>query len=65
MIAADDLDSFIDMTETAQHERENLKRITLKVNKIAFTPPGVETAKRNKNDYSPKLDSKHTRGNGI
>ena len=39
------LDSFIDMIETAQQERENLKRITLEVNKIAFTPPVVDTAK--------------------
>ena len=44
-LAADDLDSFIDMIETAQQKRENLKRITLDVNKIAFTPPGVDTAK--------------------
>ena len=29
-LAAGDHDSFIDMTETAQQERENLKRITLK-----------------------------------
>ena len=30
-LLADDLDSFIDMIETATVERENLKRITLKV----------------------------------
>ena len=47
-LAADDLDSFIDMTETAQQEKENLKRIALEVNKIAFTPPGVDTAKSQK-----------------
>ena len=44
-LAADDLDSFIDILETAQQEREILKRIALEVNKIAFTPPGVDTAK--------------------
>ena len=33
------------MIETSQQERENLKRITLEVNKIAFTLLGVDTAK--------------------
>lgn len=31
-LLADDLDSFIDMIETATVERENLKQIALKVN---------------------------------
>ena len=42
---ADDLDSFIGMIETAQRQRENLKKITIEVKKISFTPPGVDTAK--------------------
>ncbi|KAL9983400.1 hypothetical protein ACROYT_G005567 [Oculina patagonica] len=40
-LPADDIDSFIDMLESAQEERENLKRVTLRVNEIAFSPPGL------------------------
>ena len=43
-LLADDLDSFIGMIETATVERENLKRITVKVNELAFTPPRSEIA---------------------
>ena len=43
-LLADDLDSFISMIETATVERENLKRITLKVNELAVTPPRLEIA---------------------
>ena len=39
VLPSDDLDSFIDLIETAKPERENLRRITLQVNKVAFTPP--------------------------
>ena len=60
-LAADDLDSFIDMIETAQQERENMKRRTLEVNKIAFTLPGVDTAtsqqKRLRSSRSPSPNS--------
>ena len=53
-LPSDDIDSFIDMIETAQQERENLKRITLQVNEIAFTPPGVKTQqKRLRSSPSP------------
>ena len=38
-LSADDIDFFIDMIETPQQERENLKRTTNQVNEIAFTPP--------------------------
>ena len=40
-LPAEDIDSFIDMLQTAQEERENLKRVTLMVNEIAFSPPGL------------------------
>ena len=45
-LLADDLDSFIDMIETATVEREHLKRITLKVNELALMPPRSEIAGR-------------------
>ena len=38
-LPSDDVDSFIDMIETAQQERENVKRITLQVSEVPFTPP--------------------------
>ena len=44
-LPADDLDSFIDMIETAQQERENLLQVTLQMNEIAFTTPGVGATK--------------------
>ncbi|KAL9978542.1 hypothetical protein ACROYT_G016069 [Oculina patagonica] len=40
-LPADDIDSFIDMLESVQEERENLKRVTLRVNESAFSPPGL------------------------
>ena len=51
-LLADDLDSFIDMIETATVERENLKRITLKVNELALTPPRSENGRRNVSEAS-------------
>ena len=53
-LPADDIDSFIDMIGRAQQERENLKRITLHVNEIAFTQPDVKTQlKRERLSPSP------------
>ena len=47
------------------NKRENLKRITLEVNKIAFMLPGVDTAKSQQHLLLNEiLDSKNTRRKG-
>ena len=59
-LPADDLDSFIDMIETAKDSaRENLKVIELKICELAQTPQETASHKRLRTSPSPKSGSVH------